>query len=83
MSILNSVLKVAGTIVEGAGRTLVDCVEAIEQDNKKYKESDSYKKAQAERAIIKAELKDNWNKIRTNTKNYCETYNKNNHNNTL
>ena len=76
MSIFGSVLKVAGTIVEGAGKTIKDCVEAVEQDTKEYKQSSSYKRAEAERAVIRAELKDNWNKIKSNAKNYYDTYNK-------
>ena len=44
MSILGSVLKVAGTIVEGAGKTIVDCVNEIERDNKEYKQTPEYKK---------------------------------------
>ena len=78
MNFLNNVLKVAGTIVEGAGRTLVDCVEAVEQENKIYKESDSYKKAQADRERIKAEMKDNWNKFKSNNKDYLDTFKKDN-----
>ncbi len=80
MSILNSMLKVAGTIVEGAGRTLVDCVEAVEQENKKYKESDAYKKAQADRERIKADMKDNWNKFKANNKDYIKTFKTENNN---
>lgn len=78
MNILNNVLKVAGTIVESAGKTLVDCVEVVEQENKKYKQSPEYAKAQADRERIKAEMKDNWNKFKANNKDYLDTFKRDN-----
>lgn len=74
MSIFGNILKVAGTVVESAGKTLVDCVDAIERENKEYKESDAYVKAQARRQELKAEMKDNWNKFKENNKEYLNTY---------
>jgi hypothetical protein len=77
MSILNSVLKVAGTIVESAGKAIIDCAEVIEHECKEYKESEQYAKDKAERDAIKAEMKDNWNKLIDNNKDLFKTYKKN------
>ena len=77
MSILNSILKVAGTIVESAGKTIIDCAEVIEHECKEYKASEQYAKDKAERDAIKAEMKDNWNKLIDNNKDLFKTYKKN------
>ena len=74
MSIFGNILKVAGTVVESAGKTLVDCVDAIERENKEYKDSAQYAKAQARRQELRAEMKDNWNKFKENNKEYLNTY---------
>lgn len=73
MSILGSVLKVCGTIVEGAGKTIVDCVNEIERDNKEYKQTVEYKKAKAEREEIIAEMKVNLKRIETGVSDLIRT----------
>ena len=65
MSILGSVLKVAGTLVEGCGKTIVDCVNEIESSNAEYRKTEEYKRAKAEREEIIAEMKVNLKRIET------------------
>ena len=76
MSILNNVLKVCGTIVEGAGRTIVDCAEVIESERKEYRNSDQYLADKAERERLQAEIKASWKKIKENTRDLRKTYQK-------
>ena len=68
MSILGSVLKVSGTIIEGTGKIIVNCVETIEEDNKKYRETEQYKRSVAEREEYIKSIKGSWNKILDNLK---------------
>jgi hypothetical protein len=75
MSILNNMLKVCGTIVEGCGKTLVDCVEVIEQERKEYKASEQYVKDMEEREIMKQEIKENWAQIKKNINEARSSYN--------
>ena len=76
MSLLNSVFKIAGTVIEGAGRTIVDCAKAIEESNKEYRESEAYAKDKEFREEKLAEMRDSWNKICKNSKEIAGTYNK-------
>lgn len=78
MSIFGNILKVAGTVVECAGKTIVDCVDVIEKDMKEYKESEGYVKAEARREELRAEMKDNWNKFKANNKDYLDTFKRDN-----
>ena len=75
MSIINNMLKVCGTIVEGCGKTLVDCVEVIEQERKEYKASEEYKRECEEREIMKQEISESWAQIKKNVKDARESYN--------
>ena len=74
MSLLNDMLKIAGTIVEGAGKTLVDCVNVIEQERKEYMMSDEYKANKAYREEKIQEIKDNWNVFNEGNKRVIKEY---------
>ena len=63
MSLLNDVFKIAGTVIEGAGRTIVDCAKAIEESNKEYHNSEQYAKDRAERQKYIDSMKDSWKRI--------------------
>ena len=81
MSILGNVFKIAGTVIEGTGRTIVDCAKAIEESNKEYRESEAYAKNKEFREEKLAEMRDSWNKICKNGKEIAETYKKENKSN--
>ena len=68
MSILGSVLKVCGTIVEGTGKVICDCVEAVEQERREYKASEQYEIDKQWRDEKIGEIKDNWSSIVKNVK---------------
>ena len=76
MSILGSVLKVCGTIVEGTGKVICDCVEVVEQEMKEYHESEEYKREREERERLIGEIKSDWNKIKANNKELVGTFKK-------
>lgn len=76
MSILGSMFKVAGTIVEGCGKVIVDVVETVESETRAYKSSEQYIKDKEQRDEIIAEMKENWKKIQENTKEFAKTYKK-------
>ena len=80
MSLLNNVFKIAGTIVKGVGETVIDCVEAIEESNKEYRESEQYAKDKAERQEYIDSMKDSWKRICGDSKKLAGTYNKKNNN---
>ena len=63
MSLLNDVFKIAETVIEGAGRTIVDCAKAIEESNKEYHNSEQYAKDKAERQEYIDSMKDSWKRI--------------------
>ena len=81
MSLLNNVFKIAGTIVKGVGETVIDCVEAIEESNKEYRESEQYIKDKAERQEYIDSMKDSWKRICGDSKKLAGTYKKSNKNN--
>ena len=81
MSLLNNVFKIAGTIVKGVGETVIDCVEAIEESNKEYRESEQYAKDKAERQEYIDSMKDSWKRICGDSKKLAGTYKKSNKNN--
>ena len=81
MSLLNNVFKIAGTIVKGVGETVIDCVEAIEDSNKEYRESEQYIKDKAERQEYIDSMKDSWKRICGDSKKLAGTYKKSNKNN--
>ena len=81
MSLLNNVFKIAGTIVKGVGETVIDCVEAIEESNKEYRESEQYAKDKAERQESIDSMKDSWKRICGDSKKLAGTYKKSNKNN--
>jgi predicted patatin/cPLA2 family phospholipase len=68
--------KVAGTVIEGCGKVIVDVVEAVECETKAYKSSEQYIKDKEQRDEIIAEMKDNWKRIQENTKELAKTYKK-------
>lgn len=74
MSIIGSVFKVAGTIVEGCGKIIVDCVETVESEAREYRESEQYIKDKEHRDEIISEMKENWKRIKGNTKELAKTY---------
>ena len=76
MSLLNNVFKIAGTIVKGVGETVIDCVEAIEESNKEYRESEQYIKDKAERQEYIDSMKDSWKRICGDSKKLAGTYKK-------
>ena len=76
MSIIGNVFKIAGTIVKGAGEIVVDCVEAIEESNKEYRESEAYAKNKEFREEKLTEMKDSWNRICKNSKEIADSYKK-------
>ena len=76
MSILGSMFKVAGTVIEGCGKVIVDVVETVENENRAYKSSEQYIKDKEQRDEIIAEMKENWRKIQENTKEFAKTYKK-------
>lgn len=78
MSILGNVFKVAGTVVEGCGKIIVDCVNEIETSNAEYRKTEEYKKAKAEREELMKEIKTNLKKIETSVGDYVRNKNKNN-----
>ena len=63
MSLLDNVLKIAETVIEGTGRTIVDCTKAIKESNKEYHESEQYAKDKAERQVYIDSMKDSWKRI--------------------
>ena len=81
MSLLNNVFKIAGTVIEGAGRTIVDCAKAVEESNKEYRNSEQYAKDKAERQEYIDSMKDSWKRICGDSKKLAGTYNKSNKNN--
>ena len=81
MSLLNNVFKIAGTVIEGTGRTIVDCARAIEESNKEYRESEQYAKDKAERQEYIDSMKDSWKRICGDSKKLAGTYKKSNKNN--
>ena len=81
MSLLNNVFKIAGTVIEGAGRTIVDCAKAIDESNKEYRESEQYVKDKAERQEYIDSMKDSWKRICGDSKKLAGTYKKSNKNN--
>lgn len=81
MSLLNNVFKIAGTVIEGAGRTIIDCTKAIEESNKEYRESEQYIKDKAERQEYIDSMKDSWKRICGDSKKLAGTYKKSNKNN--
>ena len=83
MSLLNNVFKIAGTIVEGTGRTIVDCVKAVEESNKEYRESEQYVKDKEFREEKMAEIKDSWKRICGNSKEIVDSYKSNKNNNCI
>lgn len=76
MSILGSMFKVAGTVIEGCGKVIVDVVETVESETRAYKSSEQYIKDKEQRDEIIAEMKGNWKKIQENTKELAKTYKK-------
>jgi predicted patatin/cPLA2 family phospholipase len=68
--------KVAGTVIEGCGKVIVDVVEVVECETKAYKSSEQYIKDKEQRDEIIAEMKDNWKRIQENTKELAKTYKK-------
>ena len=76
MSILGSMFKVAGTVIEGCGKVIVDVVETVENETKAYKSSEQYIKDKEQRDEIIAEMKGNWKRIQENTKELAKTYKK-------
>jgi hypothetical protein len=68
--------KVAGTVIEGCGKVIVDVVETVENENRAYKSSEQYIKDKEQRDEIIAEMKENWKKIQENTKEFAKTYKK-------
>ena len=76
MSILGSMFKVAGTVIEGCGKVIVDVVETVESETKAYKSSEQYIKDKEQRDEIIAEMKGNWKKIQENTRELAKTYKK-------
>lgn len=76
MSILGSMFKVAGTVIEGCGKVIVDVVETVESETKAYKSSEQYIKDKEQRDEIIAEMKGNWKRIQENTKELAKTYKK-------
>ena len=81
MSLLNNVFKITVTIVKGVGETVIDCVEAIEESNKEYRESEQYIKDKAERQEYIDSMKDSWKRICGDSKKLAGTYKKSNKNN--
>lgn len=81
MSILGSVLKVCGTVIEGTGKVICDVVETVENEHKEYRASEQYTKDKAERQVYINEMKDSWNRIKENGRELAKTYNKGNSNN--
>jgi hypothetical protein len=63
-SVIGNVFKIAGTVIEGAGRTIVDCTKAIEESNKEYYKSEQYAKDRAERQKYIDSMKNSWKRIR-------------------
>ena len=80
-SIIGSVFKIAGTVIEGAGRTIVDCAKAVEESNKEYRKSEQYAKDKAERQECIDSMKDSWKRICGDSKKLAGTYKKSNKNN--
>lgn len=80
-SIIGNVFKIAGTVIEGAGRTIVDCAKAVEESNKEYRESEQYVKDKAERQEYIDSMKDSWKRICGDSKKLAGTYKKSNKNN--
>ena len=80
-SIIGNVFKIAGTVIEGAGRTIVDCAKAIDESNKEYRESEQYVKDKAERQEYIDSMKDSWKRICGDSKKLAGTYKKSNKNN--
>ena len=80
MSLLNNVFKIAGTIIEGTGKTIVDCAKAVEESNREYRESEAYAKDKAERQEYIDSMKDSWKRICGDSKKLAGTYNKKNNN---
>ena len=80
-SIIGNVFKIAGTVIEGAGRTIVDCAKAVEESNKEYRESEQYAKDKAERQEYIDSMKDSWKRICGDSKKLAGTYKKSNKNN--
>ena len=76
MSILGSMLKVCGTVIEGTGKVICDVVEVVETETKAYKSSEQYIKDKEQRDEIIAEMKGNWKKIQENTRELVKTYKK-------
>ena len=76
MSILGSMLKVCGTVIEGTGKVICDVVEVVENETKAYKSSEQYIKDKEQRDEIIAEMKGNWKKIQENTRELAKTYKK-------
>ena len=74
MSIIGSMFKVAGTVVEGLGKTVVDCANVIEQERKEYKASEQYLKDKAEREQYIKEIKVSLKRIKENSKELIKTY---------
>ena len=68
--------KVAGTVIEGCGKVIVDVVETVENENRAYKSSEQYIKDKEQRDEIIAEMKGNWKRIQENTKEFVKTYKK-------
>ena len=80
-SVIGNVFKIAGTVIEGAGRTIVDCAKAIEESNKEYHDSKQYAKDKAERQEYIDSMKDSWKRICGDSKKLAGTYKKSNKNN--
>jgi uncharacterized protein involved in tolerance to divalent cations len=74
MSILGNVFKVAGTVVEGLGKTVVDCVNVIEQERAEYRASEQYTKDKEERERYIKEIKSSLAQIKENSKELVKTY---------
>ena len=77
MSIIGNVFKVAGTIVEGCGKTIKDCVEVVEHEAREYRASEQYIKDKEQRDVYIREIKGNWQRIKHNTKELVKTYSNN------
>ena len=76
MSLLNNVFKIAGTIIEGTGKTIVDCAKAVEESNREYRESEAYAKEKAQRQEYIDSIKNSWGKICGDSKKLAGTYKK-------
>ena len=80
-SVIGNVFMIAGTVIEGAGRTIVDCAKAIEESNKEYHNSEQYAKDKAERQEYIDSMKDSWKRICGDSKKLAGTYKESNKNN--